>query len=186
MDSCGAMAHRAVLLKELGLAQRGAAAELRVVVIAEHGSCAGRSAGGGSNGKRLQALVNRRVGVPSKTKAVTETATFCDSEKQRLLKPLRKNEFEVSLCFSSRHLSWHFTTPFGPHRVPPLCLPSAQSPDCRPLPRRRRYCKRPHVVALRPKKSNERGRRLCRISPRRGRAAQPSGRRGRCGCLVVC
>ena len=72
MDSCGAMAHRAVLLKELGLAQRGAAAELRVVVIAEHGSCAGRSAGGGSNGKRLQALVNRRVGVPSKTKAVTE------------------------------------------------------------------------------------------------------------------
>ena len=115
MDSCGAMAHRAVLLKELGLAQRGAAAELRVVVIAEHGSCAGRSAGGGSNGKRLQALVNRRVGVPSKTKAVTETATFCDSEKQRLLKPLRKNEFEVSLWFSSRHLSWHFTSPFGPH-----------------------------------------------------------------------
>jgi ribosome-associated protein YbcJ (S4-like RNA binding protein) len=36
MDSCGAMAHRAVLLKELGLAQRGAAAKLRVVVIAKH------------------------------------------------------------------------------------------------------------------------------------------------------
>jgi hypothetical protein len=36
MDSCGAMAHRAVLLKELGLAQRGAAAELRIVVIAKH------------------------------------------------------------------------------------------------------------------------------------------------------
>ena len=125
MDSCGAMAHRAVLLKELGLAQRGAAAELRVVVIAEHGSCAGRSAGGGSNGKRLQALVNRRVGVPSKTKTVTENATFCDSEKQRLLKPLRKNEFEVSLWFSSRHLSWHFTTPYyGPHRVPPALTPS--------------------------------------------------------------
>ena len=141
MDSCGAMAHRAVLLKELGLAQRGAAAELRVVVIAEHGSCAGRSAGGGSNGKRLQARVNRRVGVPSKTKAVTETATFCDSEKQRLLKPLRKNEFEVSLWFSSRHLSWHFTTPFGAltpsHRLrartAALAPPSAllQTSSCR-------------------------------------------------------